>query len=142
MEFIEKRIRGYAGSYRWEGEEVLGNRTNDSIISCLSFKIDFKLQLLYLSHKENLETREYQIYTHSSMDSDYDDGLDSTDRMLWASYRFESSYQLIQLIVQMNKIADFEFDKIKFKKDTYKSEFELATGIHLSESIITTSHRW
>ena len=102
-----------------------------------------------MTYQETLHQRSYKIFNKD------DECLDTTKRYLWATYRFQSSYHLIKFINQISQIADIiQQDKenyfgdieylqiFKFKESISKSEFESATGIHLSESIITTHSRF
>ncbi|MBR5277358.1 MAG: hypothetical protein IKU35_09535 [Bacteroidaceae bacterium] len=147
MDFIQKCKSGYSGrpSHKWE--EVLGNKKDDSTFSYLSF--DIRKQFVFLTYEENLHQESGRIFNKD------DEWLDSTDRYLWAIYRFQSSYHLLKFINQIAKIADIiQQDKqdyfgdieylqmFKFKGCVSKSEFETATGIHLFESIITTHSRF
>ncbi len=147
MEFIHKCKRGYMGRPPHNWEEVLGNKKDDSTFDYLSF--DIREEFIFLTYTKNLRYKSGKIFNKDV------EWSESTDRHLWATYRFQSSYHLIKLINQISQIADIiqqdkeyysgdiEYQQIfKFKESISKSEFESATGIHLSEFIITTHHRY
>lgn len=132
------------------------NVTEDSKFSFLSFDIDLKRQLLFLSYEENLKYNEYEVISYASMDGN-DKGYESIDRYLWATYRFKSSYHLMKIINQIIQISDIvqherrnkrylnsmEYSQMfKFKKVMSKTEFESKTGIHLFESIETKNSHY
>lgn len=152
--YVMDFINGYHiyGKY----DSYLGNVAPDSKFTFLSFDIDLKRQLLFLSYEENLEYNEYEVISYSSMDGN-DKGYETTDRYLWAAYRFQSSYHLMKIINQILQIADIvqqesriygcirsiEYSqKFKFKEVMSKSEFESKTGIHLFESIETKNSHY
>ena len=152
--YVMDFINGYHiyGKY----ESYLGNVAPDSKFTFLSFDIDLKRQLLFLSYEENLKYNEYEVISYSSMDGN-DKGYETTDRYLWAAYRFQSSYHLMKIINQILQIADIvqqesriygcirsiEYSqKFKFKEVMSKSEFESKTGIHLYESIETQNSHY
>ena len=147
VDFIHKCKSGYNGRPPHNWEEVLGNKTDDSKFNYLSF--DIRKPFVFLTYEENLHQENGKIFNKD------DEWLDSTDRYLWAIYRFQSTYHLVKFINQISQIADIiQQDKkdylgdieylqtFKFKESISKSEFESATGIHLSESIITTHSRF
>lgn len=147
VDFIHKCKSGYSGRPPHNWEEVLGNKTDDSKFNYLSF--DIRKSFVFLTYEENLHQESGKIFNKD------DEWLDSTDRYLWAIYRFQSTYHLVKFINQISQIADIiQQDKknylgdieylqtFKFKESISKSEFESATGIHLSESIITTHSRF
>ena len=103
---------------------------------------------IYFYYRDILHQRSYKIFRKDA------ECLYSTDRYLWAIYRFQSSYHLVKIINQIIQIAeivqqdkenysgDIEYIQMfKFKKGISKNEFELATGIHLFESIRTSEYR-
>ena len=143
LDFIQKCKTGYMGRPPYKWEEVLGNKTDDSTFSTLLF--DIRGQYIFFYYHDILHQRIYKIFRKD------EEWLYSTDRYLWAIYRFQSSYHLVKIINQIIQIAEIvQQDKenhigtieyiqmFKFKKTISKSEFESATGIHLFESIITT----
>ncbi len=147
VDFIQKCKSGYSGRPPHKWEEVLGNKNDDSTFDYLSF--DIRKQFIFLTYEKNLHQESGQIFNKD------DEWLDSTDRYLWATYRFQSSYHLIKFINQISQIADIilqdkkdffgdiEYQQIfKFRESISKSEFESATGIHLFESILTTHSRF
>lgn len=146
VDFIYDCNTIHKNSSTYKREKVLGNITDDSIFNYLLF--DIRKQYVYLTYTEILHQESYKIFNKDV------ECLDTTYRYLWAIYRFQSSYHLVKFINQITQIADIiQQDKenysgdieyiqmFKFKKGISKNEFELATGIHLFESIRTSEYR-
>ena len=147
MDFVQKCKTGYSGRPPHNWDEVLGNKKDDSTFDYLSF--DIRKEFVFLTYTQNLHYDSGKIWGKD------DEWSESTDRHLWATYRFQSSYHLIKFINQISQIADIiqqdkedyfgdikYLQRFKFKESISKSEFESITGIHLFESIITSKDRW
>lgn len=147
MDFVQKCKTGYNGRPPHNWDEVLGNVKDDSTFDYLSF--DIRQEFVFLTYTKNLHYKSGKIWRKD------DEWSESTDRHLWATYRFKSSYHLIKFINQISQIADIiqqdeedyfgnieYIQRFKFRDSISKREFESATGIHLSESITTTHCRF
>lgn len=141
MDFVNKCKRSYMGRPYHKWDEALGNICTNSEIKKLKITFEPRYRVAKLNIIENLDTQIYKVHSNSSMDPWDDECCDTTDRHLWAIFRYNEE-SLNQFISNVHRIALFKSPEILFLRSIRKTEFELHTGIFLFESIIKTHTRY